>query len=79
MGAVATEISQWKEDDKYHEMKKYLLSEGGYWLREDKWMIESEAFEGGEIQKRTFGRFFSLYKRTYEDRNEVLSALQHEE
>ena len=27
MGAVATEISQWKEDDKYHEMKKYLLSD----------------------------------------------------
>lgn len=50
MGAVATEISQWKEDDKYHEMKKYLLSEGGYWLREDKWMIESEAFEKANLK-----------------------------
>lgn len=50
MGAAATKISQWKEDDKYHEMTKYLSSEGGYWLREDKWMIESEAFEKANLK-----------------------------
>lgn len=50
MGAAATPIRQWREDDKYHEMTKYLSSEGGYWLREDKWMIESEAFVKADLQ-----------------------------
>ena len=50
MGAAAAQISQWKEDEKYHEMTKYLSSEGGYWLREDKWMIESEAFEKANLK-----------------------------
>lgn len=50
MGAVATTIPQWEEDDKYYEMTKYLSSEGGYWLREDKWMIESEAFVKSGLQ-----------------------------
>lgn len=43
MGAVAATIPQ-RGDDKYGEMTRYLSSEGGYWLREDKWMIEAGAF-----------------------------------
>lgn len=67
MGAAATKISHWKEDDKYHEMTEYLSSEGGYWLREDKWMIESEAFEkanlkAGKYQKGLLADF-STYTR----------------
>lgn len=44
MGAVAIAFPQEEFNDKYYEMTEYLSSEGGYWLREDKWMTESEAF-----------------------------------
>ncbi len=44
MGAKAIAFAQEPFDKKYQEMQEYLLQEDGYWLQEDKWKIESDAF-----------------------------------
>lgn len=49
MGAAAVVFPQEAFDDKYLQMEDYLSSEGGYWLREDIWMIESEEFRQGGL------------------------------
>jgi integrase len=45
MGAVAYAFVPEEADEKYSEMMEYLSSEGGYWLKEDKWAVSSEAFK----------------------------------
>jgi len=49
MGAAAGAFPREAFDDKYLQMKEYLSSEGGYWLREDIWMIESAGFRQGGL------------------------------
>jgi len=49
MGAAAAAFPWEAFDDKYLQMKDYLSSEGGYWLREDIWMIESAEFRQGGL------------------------------
>lgn len=54
-------------DERYLEMTEYLSSEGGYWLREDKWYIESEAFSqaglnAGKYKKGILADFTSYAK-----------------
>ena len=67
MGAVAIAFLEEMTDDKYRKMKDYLSSEGGYWLNEDKWKIESEAFKesGLSAGKYVTGTLadFTGYKR----------------
>lgn len=53
MGAAVIAVVE-KQGEKYQEMVKYLSSEDGYWLKEDKWMIESEAFMKAGLEA---GRF----------------------
>lgn len=50
MGAVL--LSEVALDDKYEQMREYLSSEGGYWLREDKWRISAEAFTNAGIKTK---------------------------
>ena len=45
MGEAAYALVREDEDDKYREMRDYLSSEGGYWLREDKWSVSSDGFK----------------------------------
>lgn len=45
MGAAAYVFDRKEEDDKYREMKEYLSSEGGYWLKKDKWTVSAYAFQ----------------------------------
>ena len=42
MGAIA--LSNEAVDDKYTEMVDYLSGEGGYWLKEDRWVTSANAF-----------------------------------
>lgn len=45
MGVAAYAFVRERADDKYREMTEYLSSEGGYWLKEDKWTVSSYAFK----------------------------------
>lgn len=49
MGAAAVAFPQEALDEKYLQMEDYLSTEGGYWLREDVWKIESAAFRKGGL------------------------------
>lgn len=49
MGAAAAVFVQEAADEKYLQMEDYLSTEGGYWLREDVWKIESAAFRKGGL------------------------------
>ena len=49
MGALAYALAWEEADDKYREMTEYLSSEGGYWLREDKWSMDAAAFKEAGI------------------------------
>lgn len=50
MGAVL--LSEVALDDKYEQMREYLSSEGGYWLKEDKWYSGTEAFTNAGLKTR---------------------------
>lgn len=50
MGATAIAFLQEVFDDKYLQMTEYLSSEGGYWLREDKWYMGAESFRRAGIK-----------------------------
>ena len=49
MGAVAYAIVREEQDEKYREMTEYLSSEGGYWLKEDRWYTGAESFREAGI------------------------------
>jgi len=49
MGAVAYAIVWEEQDEKYREMTEYLSSEGGYWLKEDRWYTGAESFREAGI------------------------------
>jgi len=50
MGSAAITFPREAFDDKYLEMTDYLSSEGGYWLREDKWYMGDESFHDAGIK-----------------------------
>lgn len=50
MGALAVVFPLEASDGKYQEMTEYLSSEGGYWLREDKWRAGDEGFRKAGIK-----------------------------
>lgn len=69
MGALAITYPIRRFEDKQKQMTEYLSSEGGYWLREDKWLIESDAFKAsglnaGKYSKGTLSDFTN-YKNEY--------------
>lgn len=49
MGAAAYAFVL-EEEDKYREMAGYLSTEGGYWLREDRWCTSAESFKEAGIK-----------------------------
>lgn len=50
MGAAAYALVYEESDDKYREMTEYLLTEGGYWLKEDRWHTGAESFKEAGIR-----------------------------
>ena len=50
MGAAAYDFAWEEADDKYQEIRKYLSTEGGYWLREDQWTMDAESFREAGIR-----------------------------
>lgn len=49
MEAVAYALAYEDTDDKYREMTEYLSTEGGYWLKEDRWNTGAESFKEAGI------------------------------
>lgn len=50
MEAVAYALVYEESDDKYREMTEYLSTEGGYWLKEDRWHTGAESFTEAGIR-----------------------------
>lgn len=49
MGEAAL-ILQETSESKYDQMMEYLSSEGGYWIDNDRWVLEAEAFRQARIK-----------------------------
>lgn len=45
-------------DSKHEEMTKYLMQDGGYWLRNDKWDVTEKIFIGKKITRARYMDFF---------------------
>ena len=50
MGVAAYAFAYEETDDKYREMTEYLSTEGGYWLKEDRWNTGAESFKEAGIR-----------------------------
>lgn len=50
MGVSAYAFAYKETDDKCREMTEYLSTEGGYWLKEDRWHTGAESFTGAGIR-----------------------------
>lgn len=60
MRAVAYALPQNEVNGKYQEMTKYLSSEGGYWLREDRWYTGADSFTEAGIKIAERGKNWTL-------------------
>jgi len=58
MESTAIAFLQEPSDDKYREMTDYLSCEDGYWLREDKWYMDTESLKKAKID--THGKHWIL-------------------